>query len=51
MLAIKNVGRKLTLQVTLSCYFYAYYSGHTSSHVIERLCKTDFKFISLAASR
>jgi hypothetical protein len=30
---------------------YAFYRGHTSSRVIESLCKTDLKFIALAAGR
>lgn len=48
----KNVGRKAyPPALLLRVIFYAYYRGHTSSRVIERLCKTDLKFIALAAGR
>jgi transposase len=48
----KNVGRKAyPLALLLRVIFYAYYRGNTSSRVIERLCKTDLKFIALAAGR
>ena len=33
----------------LRVIFYAYYRGVTSSRVIESLCKTDLKFMALAA--
>lgn len=47
-----NVGRKAyPPALLLRVIFYAYYRGHTSSRVIERLCKTDLKFIALAAGR
>ena len=47
-----SVGRKayhpaLMLRVII----YAYYRGVTSSRTIERLCKTDLKFMALAAGR
>jgi len=48
----KSVGRKAyPPALLLRVIFYAYYRGHTSSRVIERLCKTDLKFIALAAGR
>ena len=48
----KNVGRKAyPPALLLRVIFYAYYRGHTSSRVIERLSKTDLKFIALAAGR
>jgi len=48
----KKVGRKAyPPALLLRIIFYAYYRGHTSSRVIERLCKTDLKFIALAAGR
>ncbi|MGK0249360.1 MAG: transposase [Oleispira sp.] len=43
----KNVGRKAyPLALLLRVISYAYYRGHTSSRVIERLYKTDLKFIA-----
>ncbi|MCP4232658.1 MAG: transposase [Aestuariibacter sp.] len=48
----ENVGRKAyPPALLLRVIFYAYYRGHTSSRVIQDLCKTDLKFISLAAGR
>jgi transposase len=48
----RSVGRKAyPPALLLRVIFYAYYRGHTSSRVIERLCKTDLKFIALAAGR
>lgn len=48
----KHVGRKAyPPALLLRVIFYAYYRGITSSRVIERSCKTDFKFIALAAGR
>jgi len=48
----KNVGRKAyPPALLLRVIFYAYYRGHTSSRVIESLCKTDLKFIALAGGR
>jgi transposase len=48
----KIVGRKAySPALLLRVIFYAYYRGHTSSRGIERLCKTDLKFIALAAGR
>ena len=48
----KHVGRKAyPPALLLRVIFYAYYRGITSSRVIERSCKTDLKFISLAAGR
>jgi transposase len=48
----QSVGRKAyPPALLLRIIFYAYYRGHTSSRVIERLCKTDLKFIALAAGR
>ena len=46
----RHVGRKAyPPALLLRIIFYAYYRGITSSRVIERSCKTDLKFISLAA--
>lgn len=46
----KHVGRKAyPPALLLRIIFYAYYRGITSSRVIERYCKTDFKFIALSA--
>ncbi|MFT5741627.1 MAG: transposase, partial [Gammaproteobacteria bacterium] len=46
------VGRKAyPPALLLRVIFYAYYRGHTSSRVIQNLCKTDLKFIALAAGR
>jgi transposase len=46
----KHVGRKAyPPALLLRIIFYAYYRGITSSRVIERSCKTDLKFIALAA--
>jgi transposase len=48
----KHVGRKAyPPALLLRVIFYAYYRGITSSRVIERSCKTDFKFIALASGR
>ncbi len=48
----KHVGRKAyPPALLLRIIFYAYYRGITSSRVIERCCKTDLKFMSLAAGR
>ena len=48
----KNVGRKVySLALLLRVIFYVYYRWHISSRVIERLCKTDLKFIALATCR
>ncbi|MCP4321477.1 MAG: transposase, partial [Alteromonadales bacterium] len=48
----ENVGRKAyPPALLLRVIFYAYYRGHTSSRVIQNLCKTDLKFIALAAGR
>lgn len=48
----KNVGHKAyPLSLLLRVIFYVYYRWHTSSRVIERLCKTDLKFIALVAGR
>lgn len=48
----RNVGRKAyPPALLLRVIFYAYYRGHTSSRVIERLCKTNLEFIALAAGR
>ena len=48
----KHVGRKAyPPALLLRIIFYAYYRGITSSRVIERSCKTDFKFIALASGR
>lgn len=48
----KHVGRKAySPALLLRIIFYAYYRGITSSRVIERSCKTDLKFIALAAGR
>ena len=48
----KNAGRKAySPALLLRVIFYAYYRGHTSSRVIQNLCKTDLKFIALAAGR
>jgi len=47
-----NVGRKAyPPALLLRVIFYAYYRGHTSSRVVSNLCKTDLKFIALAAGR
>lgn len=47
-----NVGRKAyPPELLLRVIFYAYYRGVTSSRSIERLCKTDLKFMALAAGR
>ena len=46
----KNAGRKAyPPALLLRVIFYAYYRGHTSSRVIQDLCKTDLKFIALAS--
>ena len=46
----KKVGRKAYHPaLLLRVIFYAYYRGVTSSRVIERMCKTDLKFMALAA--
>lgn len=48
----QRVGRKAYHPaLLLRVIFYAYYRGITSSRVIEGLCKTDMKFIALAAGR
>ena len=48
----ERVGRKAyPPALLLRVIFYAYYRGHTSSRVIQNLCKTDLKFIALAAGR
>ena len=48
----KHVGRKAyPPALLLRVIFYAYYRGIISSRAIERSCKTDLKFISLAADR
>ena len=45
----KKVGRKAYHPaLLLRVIFYAYYRGITSSRVIERLCKTDLKFMAMA---
>lgn len=45
-----NVGRKAyPPALLLRVVFYAYYRGMTSSRVIARSCKTDLKFMALAA--
>lgn len=47
-----NVGRKAySPAVLLRVIFYAYYRGITSSRAIERSCKTDLKFMALAAGK
>ncbi|NRB42845.1 MAG: transposase [Pseudomonadales bacterium] len=51
---LKNyrTGRKaFPPALLLRVIFYAYYRGITSSRVIEQLCKTDLKFIALAAGK
>lgn len=46
----KSVGRKAyPPALLLRVIFYAYYRGITSSRAIERCCKTDLKFMALAA--
>lgn len=46
----KKVGRKAyPPALLLRVIFYAYYRGMTSSRSIERSCKTDLKFMALAA--
>ena len=46
----KHEGRKdYHPALLLRVIFYAYYRGHTSSRVIEGLCKTDLKFMALAS--
>lgn len=46
----ERVGRKAyPPALLLRVIFYAYYREHTSSRVIENLCKTDLKFIALGA--
>jgi transposase len=48
----KSVGRKAyPPALLLRVIFYAYYRGITSSRAIERNCKTDLKFMSLASGR
>ena len=48
----KKSGRKAyPPALLLRVIFYAYYRGITSSRVIERMCKTDLKFMALAAGR
>lgn len=48
----KNVGRKAYPPILLlRVIFYTYYRGMTSSRVIERSCRTDLKFMALAAGR
>jgi transposase len=48
----KKVGRKAyPPALLLRVIFYAYYRGITSSRVIERMCKTDLKFMALAVGR
>lgn len=48
----KNVGRKAyPPAILLRVIFYAYYRGITSSRAIERFCKTDLKFMALAAGK
>lgn len=47
-----NVGRKAyPPAILLRVIFYAYYRGITSSRAIERCCKTDLKFMALAAGK
>ncbi len=51
---LKNhrTGRKaFPPALLLRVIFYAYYRGITSSRAIEQLCKTDLKFIALAAGK
>lgn len=46
----KHAGRKAyPPALLLRVIFYAYYRGITSSRVMERCCRTDFKFIALAS--
>jgi transposase len=48
----KKVGRKAyPPALLLRVIFYAYYRGITSSRSIERSCKTDLKFMALAAGK
>lgn len=48
----KKVGRKAyPPALLLRVIFYAYYRGITSSRSIERGCKTDLKFMALAAGK
>lgn len=48
----KKAGRKAYPPAILLCViFYAYYRGITSSRAIERSCKTDLKFMALAAGK
>ncbi len=48
----ENGGRKAyPPALLLRVIVYAYYRSHTSSRVIQNLCKTDLKFIALAAGR
>jgi transposase len=48
----KKVGRKAyPPALLLRVIFYAYYRGMTSSRSIERSCKTDLKFMALAAGK
>ena len=48
----KKVGRKAyPPAILLRVIFYAYYRGITSSRAIERSCKTDLKFMALAAGK
>ena len=48
----KKVGRKAyPPALLLRVIFYAYYRGITSSRVIARSCKTDLKFMALAAGK
>jgi transposase len=47
----KKVGRKAYSPVLLRVIFYAYYCGIISSRVIERMYKTDLKFMELAVGR
>ena len=48
----KKVGRKAyPPALLLRVIFYAYYKGITSSHAIERCCKTDLKFMALGAGK
>lgn len=47
-----KVGRKAyPPAILLRVIFYAYYRGITSSRAIERCCKTDLKFMALAAGK
>jgi transposase len=46
----KHVGRKAYHPaLLLRVIFYVHYRGHTSSRVIDGLCKTDLKFMALAS--